>query len=479
VIRRLPTPWEETTMMMMIRNLRTKCSDERGIALVTAMLVSMIVVFLGLASVSLAVHNSGASSYDRRRVQGVAAAEAGLNYYYSHLQSVPASSFQCSANQTLTATPTTQFNATVTFFDASQTQLPCPPTTTKPAGALIRSVGTTVNAPQPDRVLESYVNLIPLAGGPFGEYAIFSDGSPGLDSNIQVFGDGTTNGDVYTNSPVLMNSNSVIHGSLFTQRYMEMDSNAEVKADVVAKESLTMKSNSRVLGNATSSTSSIWMDSTAHIFGNAQAGTTITTLGSSVIDGLRTPNSPSAPPQSESFPVYTFNASDWTAEGYTVLTFNNCGAATKAAIAAVPPGGKRVVRITSVCELKYASSEVVNIAGDLAIVSDGSLLMDSNAKFQNVGSPHTLHLIFGLQKVSPCNLEFKSNSSIGTGITTLLYTRCILRMASNSFVAQGQMFGGTVDFDSNSTLTYKPVPVPGVGDGLFDEDIVYIREVVT
>jgi cytoskeletal protein CcmA (bactofilin family) len=468
----------------MIRNLRMRCADERGIAVITAMLVSMVVVFLGVTSVRIAIHNSEASSFDRRRVQGVAAAEAGLNYYYSHLQSVPAAEFDCDVSQTLTASPTTQFSATVRFYDAAGAEIPtCPPATT-PAGALIRSTGTSVNAAEPNRTLESYVNLIPLSGGPFGEYAIFSDGSPGFDSNIQVFGDGTTNGDVYTNSNVLMNSNSVIHGSMFTRGTMEMDSNAEVKADVVAMNSLTMKSNSRVLGNATSSTSSIWMDSEAHIFGNARAGTTITTLGGSEINGSRTPNSPLSPaqPEHQAFPVYTFSASDWTAQGYTVLTFSDCGAATKAAIGTVPVGGKRVVRITSACELKYAGDEVIGIAGDLAIVSNGSFLMDSNAKFLNVGVPHTLHLMFGVGSSPPScsqNITFKSNTKIEGGLTTLLYTPCTLDMSSNSFVAQGQMFAGRVDFNSNSTLTYKPVNVPGVGDGLFDEDIVYIREVVS
>jgi hypothetical protein len=470
-------------MMTMISNLRMRCADDRGIALITAMLVSMVVVFLGITSVTIAMHNSEASSLDRRRVQGVAAAEAGLNYYYSHLQSVPAASFQCSATQTLTASPTTQFSATVTFYDASDppVQLPCPPTTTNPAAALIRSVGTTVNAPQPDRTLEAYVNLIPLSGGPFGEYAIFSDGSPGLDSNIEIKGDGTTNGDLYTNNNVVMNSNSIIHGSLFSQGSVEMDSNAEVKADVVAKNALTMKSNSRVLGNGTSSLSSILMDSEAQIFGNARAGTTITTLGGSEISGSRTPNSPSPAPQYQPFPVYTFSASDWTAQGYTVPpSFSDCGLA-KTFIQAIATGNW-VVRITSTCALSWTSDEVVNVRGNLAIISNGSLLMDSNAKFVNVGEPHTLHLMFGIESTPPSciqNITFKSNTKIEGGLTTLLYTPCTLDMSSNSFVAQGQMFAGRVDFNSNSTLTYKPVNVPGVGDGLFDEDIVYIREVVS
>ncbi|MCA1727150.1 MAG: hypothetical protein LC722_05725, partial [Actinobacteria bacterium] len=55
--------------------------DEEGIAMITAMLVGMVTLSLSLVSVQLAVHNSGQSSYDRKRVQAIHAAEAGLDAY--------------------------------------------------------------------------------------------------------------------------------------------------------------------------------------------------------------------------------------------------------------------------------------------------------------------------------------------------------------------------------------------------------------
>jgi hypothetical protein len=462
----------------MIRTFVNRWRDERGIALITALLVSMVVVTLGIASVTLAIHNSESSAFDRRRVQGVAAAEAGLNWYYSHLQSVTADQFECSATQTLTTSPTAQFSATVTFFDEAGTEMPCPlAEDDEPAGASIVSEGRSTRTATPTRTMESYVNLIPIPGGPFAETAIFSDDAPGFDSNIQVFGDGTLNGDVYTNGDALFNSNSVIHGSIYIQGNVELDSNAEIKRDVYANGSVKLKSNARVLGNATSSTSWISLDSQAHVYGDARAGTTITTLGSSQIDGLEIPNSPSPPPEYREFPTYSFDSSDWTEKGYQVQTFSDCALAK--AFIEVIPAGDWVVRITSSCDLSWTSNNVINVSGNLAIVSDGSLTMDSNAHFQSDGSPHTLHLIFGLGGVSPCDIVFRSNTYISSGITTLLYTPCVLELSSNSFVAEGQMFGGFVDFNSNANLTYRPVDVPGTGSGLFDEDIVYIREVVT
>jgi cytoskeletal protein CcmA (bactofilin family) len=459
----------------MIKKLRRGHTDERGIAVITALLVSVVAVILGITSVAVAVHNSETSSYDRRRVQGVAASEAGLNWYYSHLQSVPAAQFQCSASQTLTSTPATQFSATVTFYSATGAAMACPPVGGEPAAALIRSVGTS-SASNPKRTMESYVNLIPVPGGPFAQYAVFSDRPPGFDSNVQVFGDGTTNGNIYSNGDVLMDSNAVIDGSVFGQGWVQMDSNAEVKANVYANQFIKMNSNSRVLGNVTSSVSSVTLDSNSHVFGNARAGTTINTVGSAIIDGTRTPNAPSAPPPSQAFPSYTFDPADWIAEGYSVQNFTSCSSARTFVNGIV--SGDWVVRISASCDLQWSSNSVVNVRGNLAIVSNGGLRMDSNSKFQNVGAPHTLHLIFGLARTNPCNITFRSNTSISSGITTLLYTPCVLDMTSNTFVVEGQMFGGTVNFNSNASLTYAPIDVPGVSSGLFDEDIVYIREVI-
>jgi hypothetical protein len=58
---------------------------EDGVALVTAILVSMVVLILSASAVSLAIHNTDASGYDRRRLQAVDA--AGRDAYYAMLNS--------------------------------------------------------------------------------------------------------------------------------------------------------------------------------------------------------------------------------------------------------------------------------------------------------------------------------------------------------------------------------------------------------
>ncbi|MGH2687113.1 MAG: hypothetical protein ACRDJP_16740, partial [Actinomycetota bacterium] len=449
-----------------VRHLPARLQDERGVAIITALLISMIIVVLGATSVSLAIHNSEASAFDRRRVQSIAAAEAGVNYYFSHLQSGGAEDFECAISQALTSTPTTRFDATVTFYDAAQIPLPCPPPANEPTSALIRSVGTAANE-TPARTMEAYVSLEPIPGSPFGEFAVFSEGNPEFNSNVQVYGGEAVEGNVYSNSNVVIESNSVVHGNVEAQGSVVLNSNVQVRRSVLAGSSVDMDSNASVLQHVTSASSSIVLDSNAHVFGDATAGTTVTLSGNSEVDGTVSPNFPSDPPQAQTFPQFEFDPAAWVEAGYTIQSFASCTDA-KAFIAGIT-GGDYVVRIAAPCELNYASNEAAMVRGNLAIVGDGSLRMSSNTQFVNQGDEHNLFLLFGLGGTSLCDITFSSNSKVSSGIHTVLYTPCTIDMRSNSMVIEGQMVAGAVTFNANAALTYEPIGVPGFGSSGFDE----------
>jgi cytoskeletal protein CcmA (bactofilin family) len=450
--------------------------EERGVALITAALISMVVLTLSVTAVSLAIHNSEQSGRDRRRVQSVAAAEAGIDYYFSHLQSGPADTFECAIQQDLVSSPEAGFDATVTFYNESQTPMTCPLGDNIPTSALIRSVGSTSLA-DPQRTMEAYVNLIPIRGVPFGDTAVFSDGDPAFNSNTQVFGGESHDGDIYTNGNLVIESNTTINGAIYGQGSVTLGSNADVKQEVWAANAVQLNSFAVVRTNVISSTSTIQVGSNSRIYGDARAGSTITAPGGT-IQGLRIPNSPSSPPPAREFPTYTFNAQDWVTGGfeYQVHTYSSCTEARTAIDGFT--GGDHVVRITGGCTLDYPSNSVMTLRGNLAIVSDGGLRMRSNSVIRTDGNPHTLFLIFGLGGVAPCDMQFDSNTSIASGLETLMYTPCQVNLNSNSLVVYGQVFGGNVNFNSNSNLTYVPVNVPGFGASGFDEDILFIREVV-
>lgn len=464
----------------MYRLLARRTRDERGIALMTAVLISAIVFIMGATAVTIAVHNSDAAGRSRRRVESIGSAEAGLDYYFSHLQDASPDEIQCTVSETLTGSPTAAFSVTVEFYAADGSVMNCPMGEDElPDSALITSAGQT-SLTDPTRTMQSFVYLIPKAPKAFGDSAIFSHGDPVFNSNVTVFGGGSINADIYSNGSIILQSNAIAEGSVFAQGNITVQGNAEVKRNVWAKGWVKMENQSVVRGAVTSSESSITLTQSAHIYSNARAGTTISAPAGS-IDGLRIPNSPSDPPPLRPFPEYTYDPTDWqlpkTDPPYTIQNFTDCTSARNFLLG--PVIGKTVVRINATCELQIPSNRDVIVREDLAIIADGGLRMRSNSRFVSDGNPHKLFLIFGLAKTSPCDITWESNSDVGDDLTTLMYTPCTINMNSNSFVGKGQMFGGNVNFNSNSTLTFELIPIPGQAPSGFDENITFIREVIT
>ena len=444
--------------------------------MVTAIAASFVILLLSVTAYQLAVHNTEQSAMDRRRVQAIAASEAGVHYYLSQFQSGGPETFPCSITETMPGQPNVAFQAEATYYDASDTVMTCPIAGGQvPDGVLIRSTGTS-GTPGRDRTMEAYVRLVPVGGGALSDDTIFSDGNLDLDSNVQLF-QGSIPADMYTNGSAFLNSNTTVNGSLTAQGSVTLDSNAEVKQDLVAKDYVLMKSTSIVRGDVTSATQYVTLDSNAHVYGDARAATSITVLSSALIDGIRTPSSPSTPPVAKTFPAFTYVPADWQNEGYTVTSFSSCALA-KTFIGLIVTGN-HAVRINANCDLKWDGSDVVNVRGNLAIIHNGSVTMDSNSKFQNVGGPHNLYFFLGLGGTSTCKFEMLSNTQIGSDLLTLIHTPCEVHVNSNAFLVTGQIIGGLVNFDSNGGIHGASVSVPGVPSGTFSEDIVYFREVVT
>src|SRR5437773_5267205 len=97
--------------------------DERGIAMVTALLVTMIVLALGLVAVALSEHDTTASAQDRKRVQAIDAAEAGLDTFFSQLTTTSNELMPCpvgagAPNEAvdMPTNPPAHFDVYVSFF---------------------------------------------------------------------------------------------------------------------------------------------------------------------------------------------------------------------------------------------------------------------------------------------------------------------------------------------------------------------------
>lgn len=453
-------------------------------AMITAIGVSFIVLALGIVSVQLAVHNSESSAYDRRRVQAIAAAEAGVDYYFSHLASTAVPSLQCALSGTLRGSSGT-FSVKATFYDSGGAALPtlagsqCPLAVT-PAAVMVRSVGRGAANTSPARTMEAYAGLSPGTTAPFNNAgAIFGQTSVSFQANTNMGGSQYSDADVYTNGDLSLSANSVLYGSVYAQGAITLKANSEVKRDVWANGAIIMEGNSRIRGSATSSTSSITLGGQSRIYGNARAGTSIS---GGVVNGTKTPNSPSPPPPTRPYPAFTYNQSDWVAAGYAVRSYTDCSqAVSDIGTWWGSTSGSYVVRVTGGCAMTFNSS--ITVRGNLAIVTDGSVSLANNVRFSAASGtgPWNLHLFAGLSGITPCSFTTNPNSGTNSGLNTLIYTNpaCTVDFNSNSAIAEGQVISGTVNIKHSLSFQYKQVAVPGVSGGGLKQDVLYKREIMT
>src|SRR6266480_2138586 len=98
-------------------DMRKVHEDERGIAMVIAILVSMVVLIIAIGVYSLSMHNLDASANASNRLLAVNGAEAGIDYTWWTLQrTASAGSLPCSLTGTTTTAPTSTYAATIQYY---------------------------------------------------------------------------------------------------------------------------------------------------------------------------------------------------------------------------------------------------------------------------------------------------------------------------------------------------------------------------
>jgi type II secretory pathway pseudopilin PulG len=464
----------------------SRSRDESGIAMITALLVSLVVLSLSVAVVGLSLHNTNQSSQDRKRTQAIHAAEAGIDAYFLSLTTASGAAM-CSPtlyDGNLPSTPGASYDLTITLYStwppADGTQISCvDPLSATPLGAQVISKGTAVTGSSiaVSRTMETEVKLTPVYKG-LGQ-AIFSHTLLNLLNQLTLNGNVSNDGDVYTNGNFSLANNTSISGSVYAQGGANIGQGI-VKQDVWAKNAVSLTSGIAVFGNTTSSVSSIMLSNNSHVYGNAKAGTTIT---GGTIDGTKTANSPSGAPPLLPFPKITYDAKAWTDAGYTIQNFSSCVLA-QAFIDAMPVGNY-VVRVTPTCALIWGTNSTVNIKGNLAIITDGSITTQNQTTWNSVGGAWNLYLLVpyraGLNctKPSPYDISVSNKTNFNNGMKLFVYSQCNVDFGNNNAEGvNGQIIGGTVTITNNMTLNYRPLVVPGFNLTGYSEQTSYLREIV-
>jgi hypothetical protein len=463
--------------------------------MVTAIVVAMIVLSLGLVVVGLSVHNSETSAFDRNRVQAIHGAEGGLDLTMSTLKST-ASNLPCTLEGDLTTIPVVHYGVQVTYYsdwppatkmDCVGGVLPLDPDA-PPAGALVVGQGTTsLGAPSAvTRQMETAVRLTPLYGG-FGQ-AIFSDTILNLQNKFTLNGYQANDGDVFTNGNFTMGNNTVIAGSVYAQGTVSINQGV-VKQDVWGKLGVDLH-NIDILGKVISSEQGIDLE-TAHVYGDAIACTTVTKSGNSSIDGTTTQGLCQGPPPQKIMPEIKFVRCDWDGscppppdEGpYTVVEYSNCALA-KAFINSGPVGN-HVVRISSACALSWGNNSTINLNGNLAIIADGSISTSNRVNINGVGSKWTMFLMRPWPDAgspmcsSPSTDITVSNNTSFNNLKVFVYNPCVVNFGNNNAGGvDGQIIGGTVNITNQMVMNYVPIKVPKAHLVGFNAEPSYFREVV-
>jgi hypothetical protein len=215
-------------------------------------------------------------------------------------------------------------------------------------------------------------------------------------------------------------------------------------------------------------------------------------------------------PPSQAFPLIQFNATTWALQGYYVkdLTAGTCAAAinwvkntgagtydsgtlgTTGGIPATfnPSTGAQytgaVALMPSACTFNPGNNTTITLKTNLAIVSSGTAAtgaIDLGNNSAWTGSGGTRKLFFmspynGTAANCPSQNLTVQNQNTFTSVEVSLYTPCTLNIANNSGF-NGQVIGATVVQTNQTTLSYKPVLIPGMSIVGFQQDIAYIREV--
>jgi hypothetical protein len=484
--------------------------DERGIALITAMLVGMVVLSLGLVTIQLSSHNANQSSADRKRVQAINAAEAGLDVYLAALPRTPPANLQCTPGVTsFPITPGAQYQVTATFYStfpgidpssssSASTVIPCSSLasgTVIPVGAKIVAKGTAVaqgSAQAVSRTMQTEIRLNPTFGG-FGP-AIFSHNTLNLQNNLQVNGNNGNNGDLYTNGDFICGNSSLDYGSVFVQGAATLSNSCTVQQDLRANGNITLSNSARIGHDATSSTGSITLNNSARIDNNARMAASTCSTCAGHVTGVVTTSSPSAAPPRLELPTVSYlnGGAAWTTAGYTIQNYSDCALAKTFILGLTAANTtKYVVRITGGCALAFSNQTTVNLGADLAIISDGPISTSNQSNWNGTaGTGKQLYFIVPRNLFTPAtppdapatncagqNLSLSNNTNFNN-VKTFFYTPCAATFNNQNNGLGGQIFAGTAQITNQFVLTYNPMLVPGAGSITgFNPDIAYLREI--
>lgn len=440
--------------------------DERGMAVVTALLLTLVVFATGAMWAQQAVHQTEGSGTERSREQALAAAEAALNAAMSRLgQDKTCPTGQTWQQGTLAGVGDWEY----TFPGVGDARyVDC--TNPNEYRRYIIAKGWSPNktaARAQKRQLEQQVDLVATDGF---RYALFAS-TGGITGANQI----TVRGDVYSRSAVTIANNSTITGSLTSRGAITLNNSTLVTGNVWANGAVdvnTSGNGSGVGGDVLTSVGNV--NVVSRVGGNVQAAGSIT--GSGTVVGTKTPNSPASPPPVLDIPTFTWASSNYTSPTiWSPPTYSSPASSFQSYFNANDTSFGGVHRITT-CGAPYAAydctpatgavsfNEKWNMSADTTIVSDGTITLSRDIN-TGTGNLVVVSNYPGTPCTTPsaaCNAVILSNNwSIPSSVKVLIFAQNGCVDVSNLKTFVGAIYARCIDLDNNFDLTYSPVAPPG------------------
>ena len=448
--------------VLSIRRIRR---DERGVTVVLALMVTLVVFATGAMWVQQTVHQVEGSGVERSREQALAAAEAGLNAAMSRLsQDSTCPTSQTWQQGTLPGVGDWEYS----FPAVSDPRyLNCSDPNEFRRYVIARGWSPSKTAPRVQhRQLEQQIDLVATDGF---KYALFAS-SGGISGANQI----TVRGDAYSRSAVTIANNSTVTGNLTSYGAVTLENSTLVTGKVWANGAVdvnTSGSGSGVNGDVWTSVGNV--NVVSRVGGNVQAAGSIT--GSGTVVGTKSPNSAAPVPPARGLPPFAWASSNYTSPTvWAPPTYTSPASSFQTFFNANDLSFGGAHRITN-CASPYATwctpspsgisfNEKWNMASDTTIVSDGPVELSRDIN-SGTGNLVIVSNYPGTSCTTPsaaCNaVTLTNNWSIPSTVKVLIFAQHGCVDVSNLKTFVGAIYARCIKLDNNFDLTYYPVAPAG------------------
>jgi hypothetical protein len=466
--------------------------------MIMSILVAFVVLTLSIYMIEQATRSQEQAARDRKRLTAVVAAEAGVNWYFNHIETAdPEELAATQAGEVISGPSSVTWAATATYYADADGTTPfagAPSETNYPQSARIVSTGTSSDGSS--RTMESFMALRPVYGGFDG--ALIANSSTTFTNNFTVSGNDGNDGDI-----LVLNGNfsapsglQSIAGSIYVSASGAtalVGTSVRVYGSVWADGAVTINHSGAVIDGDAKSTSSGVSVPNGVVQNDAYY---CTGVAPSNVSGSEIQTCALGPPPTTTFPQVRFVQSAWEANGYEVVTFTAPNACTDASTyirgttagttynrGLGLPAGKTgvVVFIDDACALTLPNNTTITMNSDLAIVTRGAITLSQRSTWNGATSVRKLFFLSaypdaGAASCPTQDITVGNNTSFNAFTNVSVYTPCTATMNNNNSQFYGQVIGATLSIGNLFSMTYRPVLIPGADITGFRQDVAYIRE---